>query len=67
MTVDRTPPIIVSEADNPEAALAAFIGQELEQWGFEIMDFTVNDKRIWVDAGGTHMAVTVSHGHKGIA
>lgn len=32
----RTPPQIVQAADVPEAALSAFIGQELEHWGFNV-------------------------------
>ena len=39
MTEPRcTPPHIVERAENPPAALAAFIAQELEHWGFTIED-----------------------------
>jgi hypothetical protein len=31
-----TPPNIVERAPDPEAALATFIAQELENWGFTI-------------------------------
>lgn len=35
---ERTPPEVVAAADNPAAALKAFIGQELEHWGFKVTD-----------------------------
>lgn len=35
---DSTPPQIVERAADPESALAAFIAQELENWGFKAGD-----------------------------
>jgi hypothetical protein len=32
----RTPPQIIAAADRPACALAAFIAQELEAWGFKV-------------------------------
>jgi N6-adenosine-specific RNA methylase IME4 len=36
MTETMTPPEIVAASDKPNEALAAFIGQELEHWGFDV-------------------------------
>lgn len=36
MSDDRRPPQIVAAASDPAHALMAFIGQELEQWGFQV-------------------------------
>jgi DUF1009 family protein len=34
----RTPPQIVAASNDPVSALVAFIAQELEHWGFKVVD-----------------------------
>jgi hypothetical protein len=60
---ERTPPQIVAASDDPMAALAAFIGQELEHWGFDVR--TISDRGLSVVLNGDvfdhpHLGVSVS-------
>lgn len=52
-----TPPGIVERADNPPAALGAFIAQELESWGFNV-DSPHTDY-LHIECGGIALKVNV--------
>jgi hypothetical protein len=55
-----TPPVVVERALYPEAALAAFIAQELEHWGFEVrLPHGGGGKTIEVDTPRRRFEVTV--------
>lgn len=53
---ERTPPDIVAASDKPTEALAAFIGQELEAWGF---DLEVSPGALLVKVAGRTLMVGV--------
>lgn len=58
---DRTPPKSVATAQNQAGALAAFIAQELERWGFHVEPPALPDTRVlWVDADGHRFIVEVT-------
>jgi hypothetical protein len=51
-----TPPSIVARSDNPPAALGAFIAQELEHWGFEVIPAVTDTSTLFAKSfkdGGT--------------
>lgn len=60
MTDERTPPKIVASAFDQSAALAAFIAQELEQWGFGIVAVSPGSRFLTVNADGYEFRVEVS-------
>ena len=53
----RTPPQIVGLSEEPVRALVAFIAQELEHWGFTIVD--AKDRAVLVRAEGHELMVGV--------
>lgn len=57
-----TPPLVVERAEHPAAALAAFVAQELEHWGFGVADPRTTDPDwpvLLVTAGGRKLAISV--------
>lgn len=59
----RTPPEIVAAAADPATALATFIAQELERWGFEVRQPGLG--LLAVDVGDTTYIVTPRRSDRG--
>jgi hypothetical protein len=55
----RTPPQIIAAADRPACALAAFIAQELESWGFKVEVSGVTVSAVLVKVDGADLMVGV--------
>lgn len=47
----RTPPKIVRASKEPTEALATFIGQELERWGFDVRDHSGHRLDVYLGEG----------------
>lgn len=56
----RTPPEIVAAADRPACALAAFVAQELESWGFKVEVAGVTSPAVLVKVQGAELMVGVA-------
>lgn len=56
----RTPPQIVAASTRPACALAAFIAQELEAWGFKVEVAGVVSPAVLVKVDGRELMVGVA-------
>ena len=56
---ERTPSQIVQAADEPATALAAFVAQELEAWGFNI-GITADPAQLRILPPGREMGTTLT-------
>lgn len=57
---DRTPPKIVAASERQSHALAVFIGQELERWGFAVSGGDGDGRKLTVNADGYEFRVEVT-------